>query len=237
MTFAFTRGGYRVRLATTADDMGRAMDLRATQFRKGAPDLAARDSQCEHILIEARGRLLATFRAQVFCGDTAQTDSYAAHRYDLARVAPPKGALLELGRFAVAPAGDEAAALRLAWAAVTRMVDAGSVRFLFGCSSFAGTDPGAYRDAFGFLADRHQAPAARAPGRRAAETVPLAQPYDRLRALQQLPPLLRSYLRLGGWVSDHAVIDRDLGTLHVFTGLDVAAVPAARARALRALAA
>ena len=48
-----------------------------------------------------------------------------------------------------------------------------------------------------------------------------------------LPPLLRSYLMLGGWVSDHAVIDQDLNTLHVFTGLEIAAVPPARARLLR----
>ena len=36
-----------------------------------------------------------------------------------------------------------------------------------------------------------------------------------------LPPLLKFYLRLGGKVSDHAVIDKDLDTLHVFTYLDL----------------
>jgi len=51
-----------------------------------------------------------------------------------------------------------------------------------------------------------------------------------------MPPLLRSYLILGGWVSDHAVIDRDLATLHVFTALEIAAIPPGRARLLRALA-
>ena len=42
---------------------------------------------------------------------------------------------------------------------------------------------------------------------------------------------------MGGWVSDHAVIDARLNTLHVFTGLEIAAIPPARARALRAIAA
>jgi putative hemolysin len=56
---------------------------------------------------------------------------------------------------------------------------------------------------------------------------------DLKRAMATLPPLLRSYLMLGGWVSDHAVIDQDLNTLHVFTGLEIAAVPPARARLLR----
>jgi putative hemolysin len=48
--------------------------------------------------------------------------------------------------------------------------------------------------------------------------------------------LLRTYLAMGGWVSDHAVIDRDLGTLHVFTGLEIGAIPPARKRLLRAVA-
>ena len=50
-----------------------------------------------------------------------------------------------------------------------------------------------------------------------------------------MPPLLRSYLRMGGWVGDHAVVDGDLDTLHVFTGLEVGAIPAARVRRLRSL--
>jgi hypothetical protein len=41
---------------------------------------------------------------------------------------------------------------------------------------------------------------------------------------------------MGGWVSDHAVVDADLDTLHVFTGLEIRAVPPGRARLLRALA-
>ena len=51
-----------------------------------------------------------------------------------------------------------------------------------------------------------------------------------------LPPLLRTYLGMGGWVSDHAVVDRELDTLHVFTCVEVDRVPAARAASLRAVA-
>ena len=48
-----------------------------------------------------------------------------------------------------------------------------------------------------------------------------------------MPPLLRGYLSLGGWVSDHAVIDEDMNTLHVFTGVEMKRVPARMARLLR----
>ena len=59
---------------------------------------------------------------------------------------------------------------------------------------------------------------------------------DLRRAQAELPPLLRTYLLMGGWVSDHAVVDDQLGTLHVFTGLEIAAIPPARQRLLRGVA-
>jgi putative hemolysin len=40
-------------------------------------------------------------------------------------------------------------------------------------------------------------------------------------------------LVMGGWVSDHAVIDNELNTLHVFTGVEIKRVPPKRARLLR----
>jgi len=52
-------------------------------------------------------------------------------------------------------------------------------------------------------------------------------------ALRHMPPLLRSYLVMGGWVSDHAVIDNELNTLHVFTGIEIKRVPPERARLMR----
>ncbi|MBT4567722.1 MAG: ornithine-acyl-ACP acyltransferase, partial [Marinovum sp.] len=58
---------------------------------------------------------------------------------------------------------------------------------------------------------------------------------DMRQALRRMPPLLRSYLMMGGWVSDHAVVDSQLNTLHVFTGIEIRSMPAARKRLLRAL--
>jgi hypothetical protein len=49
-----------------------------------------------------------------------------------------------------------------------------------------------------------------------------------------MPPLLRTYLMMGGWVSDHAVVDDHMNTLHVFTGVEIGAIPPVRKRLLRA---
>jgi ABC-type multidrug transport system fused ATPase/permease subunit len=100
---------------------------------------------------------------------------------------------------------------------------------LFGCSSFRGTDAQRYLDAFAMLKERHLAPALAAAGQ-GARRLPLRpadsrRKPDATRAMLTMPPLLRSYLAMGGWVSDHAVVDRDLNTLHVFTGLEIRAIP------------
>jgi putative hemolysin len=51
-------------------------------------------------------------------------------------------------------------------------------------------------------------------------------------AMLKMPPLLRAYLLMGGWVGDHAVIDKKLNTIHVFTGLEVSKIPNAKKRFL-----
>jgi putative hemolysin len=91
------------------------------------------------------------------------------------------------------------------------------------------------------LAQRHLAPPDLAPHASAPERYAFATHLrnhvpDRAKGLQQMPPLLRSYLMMGGWVSEEAVIDRKMGTHHVFTGLQIAAIPGGRSRLLRALA-
>ena len=125
--------------------------------------------------------------------------------------------------------------------AMTRFVDENGVEMLFGCSSFKGTDAELYADAFAMLKDRHLAPRRWLPRVKApsvfrfAQKLRLRKPDAKL-AMLGMPPLLRTYLLMGGWVSDHAVVDAQMNTLHVFTGLEIAASPPTRKRLLRATA-
>jgi putative hemolysin len=227
------KGRYLARIAD-AQDISAAFALRALCF--GPQDRDAFDARCSHVVIEADGTIVGAFRVLALTGaDIGQ--SYSAQFYDLARLAAYPGPLLEMGRFCIHPDQSDPDILRMAWGFLTRLVDANGVRLLFGCASFAGDDATRYLAAFGRLYARHQAPAGWQPGKKADDVfdfAPLAGhgPGD----AAGLPPLLRSYLALGGWVSDHAVHDRALHTMHVFTGVEIAAIPPARARLLRALA-
>ena len=237
VTASFHKGHLGVRLAQTPGDLASCQRLRhACFFHRPGLDVDAYDSLCLHVMVGGDGRLLGTCRVMLMPDGAALSASYAASAYDLAPLASYPRPVMEVGRFCAAP-GATADMLRLAWGALTGLVDAHGVGLLIGCSSFPGADPGRHAAALALLGAHHRGPAALTPGRRAAQTVPLVGSVpDRRAALSGLPPLLRSYLGLGGWVGDHAVVDAAMDTVHVFTALEVEAVPPARARALRALA-
>jgi len=234
------RGRYTARDASGPDDILRAQGLRAQAFGIPEPDCDTFDDICTHVLVEDGPDLVACFRLLPLTPD-AIGHSYSAQFYDLSRLSMFNGAMMEIGRFCLAPDRHDPDVVRMAWGAVARHVERTGARLLFGCSSFPGTSPQPYHDSFALLRQGHLAPAQWSPQMRAPDIFRFAEwseDYrpDMLAAMRMMPPLLRSYLSMGGWVSDHAVVDRHMNTLHVFTGLDIAAIPPARAARMRALA-
>lgn len=238
------RGRYAVRLAETPADLTAAQALRHLAFRGSeGKDADAFDPICKHVLIEdmQSGALVCCFRLLPLAGGAEITRSYSAQFYELSALSGFPGRMVEMGRFCIHPDACDPDILRLAWAAMTRFVDETGVEMLFGCSSFQGTEADAYHDAFAMLKDGHLAPPRWRPRVKVPNVFRFAHRLrdrkpDPKRAMQGMPPLLRTYLLMGGWVSDHAVVDRDLNTLHVFTGLEIRAIPPARARLLRSAA-
>ncbi|MBK5932805.1 ornithine-acyl[acyl carrier protein] N-acyltransferase [Rhodovulum imhoffii] len=242
------KGRYAARLAETPEDIRAAQRLRFVAFRaeKGQPaveglDEDGFDALCHHVLVEDQrgGDLVCCFRLMPLRGGGEIGQSYSAQFYELSALQEFDGPMVEMGRFCIHPDWKDPDILRVAWGAMTRFVDEAGVEMLFGCSSFRGTEAEAYMDAFALLKDRHLAPSRWLPRVKAPNVFRFAQKLrlrkpDAKRAMRGMPPLLRSYLVMGGWVSDHAVVDRDLGTLHVFTGLEIRAIPPARKRLLRA---
>lgn len=242
-----TRGAYTARLAETPADIEAAQRLRHLAFielrgvaaaRPGGLDADGLDPVCEHMLVEERrtGRLVCCFRLLPL-GSGAEIDrSYSAQFYDLAALHDFAAPMMEMGRFCIHPdwRGDPNV-IRAAWSAMATHVAERGVELLFGCSSFDGTEAEAYMEAFTLLKSRHLAPKRWLPRVKAPRVFPFARLLrfrrpDPKAGAAKLPPLLRAYLALGGWVSDHAVVDQDLGTLHVFTGLELKRVPPGRAR-------
>ncbi len=232
------KGRLCARLARSDADIARAQALRHEAFfgRPGL-DTDGFDSICGHMLIEDEtGALLACYRL-LACPASEIGQSYSAQFYDLTRLAAYPGRCLELGRFCARPGLPDPDLLRLAFGAMARLVDGYDIALLFGCASFAGAEPAGHDTALRHLRAGHLGPQRWRPDRRAAEVLDLPEgAADRRQALAALPPLLRLYLGIGGWVSDHAVIDRAMDTLHVFTAVEIATIPPARQGLFRAVA-
>jgi putative hemolysin len=221
-----------------------AQRLRFLAFHGGeGADADPFDDLCTHILVKERrsGQLVCCFRVLPLQSGSDIAKSYSAQFYELSALKDFPGSMVEMGRFCIHPEHQDPDILRVAWAAMTAYVDENNVEMLFGCSSFKGTDAQEYFDAFAMLRDRHIAPKRWLPRVKAPNVFQFAARLRRKPDLKQaqlrMPPLLRTYLMMGGWVSDHAVVDTHMNTLHVFTGLEISAIPPARKRLLRAMSA
>ncbi|SFH38056.1 ornithine-acyl[acyl carrier protein] N-acyltransferase [Palleronia marisminoris] len=236
------KGRYRVFEAQSSVEIARCLALRATVFPADRAAGDEYDARCRHVMIEdiRTGTAVCTFRLMPLANGAEIGASYSARYYELGKLGAFDGKMVELGRFCIHPDHRDPDILRLAWGALTRIVDDEGVEMLFGCASFQGTDAKTHADAFAFLHQRHVAPPRWLPRVKAPRVVALARaltrPLDPRRAMAAMPPLLRTYLTMGGWVSDHAVVDDEMGTMHVFTGVEIGAIPPARQRLLRAVA-
>lgn len=146
---------------------------------------------------------------------------YSEGEFDLSRLAGATGGgeLLELGRSCVLPAYRTSATISLLWRGIADYLALHDIGLMFGCASFPGIDPDAHAAALSYLhhvclAPDYQRPAV-LPGKGIAlERLPRGS-YDERRALVQLPPLIKGYLRAGARFGDGAFVDREFNTIDV----------------------
>ncbi|GBQ65673.1 hypothetical protein AA103196_1190 [Ameyamaea chiangmaiensis NBRC 103196] len=244
-TLAFERRGFTelrggnlgVRIATTDaerdaaqalryrvfyEEMGARADERTARTRRDVDDF---DEVADHLLVidhaissGAKG-VVGTYR--LLQGEAAAKVGrfYTASEYDISRLTEFPGRLLEVGRSCVDPAYRGRAAMQLLWRGIASYIFLHRIDVLFGCASLPGTDPDQMRDELTYLYHNHLAPPAlrisALPERRVEMLRTDPNTLDHRRCLARLPPLIKGYLRLGGYVGDGAVIDDQFNTLDV----------------------
>ena len=230
-------GPLQVRLAASAPDIDAVQALRyrifyETMGAKPSPRMARnrRDSDpfdeiCDHLMVLDHSRgvgadaVVGTYRlirreAARRCGRF-----YSAAEYDISRLVAYPGPVLELGRSCVDPAYRARAVMPLLWSGIATYVFHYDIELMFGCASLPGIDPDQLAVPLSYLYHHHLAPPelrARALPERYVDMQRLpAESIDAERTLGRLPPLIKGYLRLGGFVGDGAVIDHQFNTTDV----------------------
>jgi putative hemolysin len=246
MTIGFERDGFGLALAMGEDDVRAAQNLRYDVFVRelggagAGVDHAARreadpfDAFCDHLVLRdlETGEAVGAYR--LMRGDQARAAGgfYSEAEYDLTPLRRSGRALLELGRSCVRADHRRGTAMYHLWAGLARYVALHGSELLFGVASFPGTDPVALAHPLSHLHHRCLAPAALRPRARDFQRMDLLDPasIDRRRAMLEMPPLVKAYLRLGGVVGEGAFVDSAFNCIDICMMLDAAALDSRAAR-------
>jgi putative hemolysin len=184
------------------------------------------DEPCDHLLVMDRSRIergknpvVGTYRLLRGQVGRAYGKFYTAAEYDIAPLFRLPYELLELGRSCVHPDYRNRSTMQLLWRGIGAYVEHHRIGLMFGCASFPGTDSVALKGPLSYLHHYHLAPEALRIRAVDSRFVPMDQlpkeAVDRKRNLAQLPPLIKGYLRLGGFVGEGAVLDHAYNTTDV----------------------
>jgi L-ornithine Nalpha-acyltransferase len=231
-------GNLEVRLAVSAAEIDAAQALRYRVFytemaAQPSPDMAARqrdfddfDAICDHLLVIDHNRgsgpegVVGTYRLIRRAAAARIGTFYSASEYNIARLIDYPGEILELGRSCVDTQYRNRPSMQLLWRGIAAYVFQYDIAVMFGCASLPGIDPAGLALPLSYLHHYHLAPnglrPVALPGRYATMDLLDKEQVDARAALGVLPPLIKGYLRLGGFVGDGAVIDEQFNTTDVF---------------------
>jgi L-ornithine Nalpha-acyltransferase len=231
----------RLRYEVFFEEMSAAPNMLASMRRL---DQDSYDAVCDHLLVVDRSRgpgssheiwgnrrcarVVGTYR--ILRQQIAQRSLgfYTQNEYDIAPLVAAKSPdyrFMELGRSCVEKPYRNKRTVELLWHGLWTYVREHKIEVMIGCASFEGTDLAAHATALSFLHHHALAPPewrahAHANLYRSMNLLPKDE-VDAKAALKAMPPLIKGYLRLGAFVGDGAVIDRQFGTTDVLIVLPV----------------
>lgn len=237
-------GVLEVRLAETDMEVEAAQRLRYRVFYQEmsaipSPEMVATgrdfdhfDDVCDHLLVVDRSvidddgqpAVVGTYRMIRDVDAKRAGGFYSAAYFDFSAMLAglPEGfRLLELGRSCVLKEyRARPGAMQLLWRGLMVYLTRFSIDAMFGCASFASTDPATLALPLSYLYHYHLAPPemrVRAlPGQFVNMNLMPKEAIDPKEAVRALPPLLKGYVRAGATFGDGAVVDKQFGTTDVF---------------------
>lgn len=247
-------GNLEVRLAASAAEVRRAQKLRWRVFyeemqaiadgpsKLARRDIDAFDAICDHLVVIDHGlmerpalgaprpAIVGTYRLLRQEVADRHGGFYTASEFAIDGLLSRHRGLrfLELGRSCVLAPYRNKRTVELLWHGIWTYVLSHRIDVMFGCASLEGTDPKALSLELSFLHHNARAPADWSAGPLPSRHVEMGRlskdAIDMKKALHALPPLIKGYLRLGAYVGDGAVVDRQFGTTDVLIVLPVSAI-------------
>lgn len=202
-------------------------------------DFDSMDEHCDHLVVidhslpcdKDTGKIVGTYRLIRRAAAEANGTFYSAMEYDITPLLKYPGEILELGRSCIAASHRSVTVMQTLWRGLAGYIVRHNITVMFGCASLHGTDVNEHAVALSYLYHHHLAP----PALRAIalpdryidmrllprETFDPDQAFKDMKiglrnGIAKLPPLIKGYLRVGGYVGEGAVIDWQFNTTDVF---------------------
>ncbi|WP_208976927.1 GNAT family N-acetyltransferase [Stappia sp. ES.058] len=222
------------------EEMSAIADAEAQATRR---DIDAYDEICDHLLVldhdtvernapfgRKKPRIVGTYR--LLRQEVAERNGgfYTADEFDIQSLVDrhPQFKFLELGRSCVLKPYRTKRTVELLWHGIWAYVLMHRVDVMVGCASIAGTDPDGIAEQLAFLHHNTHPPQdwrVKAVDHRYVDMNRMARTeINERQALRDLPPLIKGYLRLGAYIGDGAVVDRQFGTTDVLVVMPVSAL-------------
>jgi putative hemolysin len=226
-------------------DAAQALRYRVFYEEMGAkplPEMAARkrdfdklDDYCDHLLVldhklPQGEQVVGTYRL-IRREAAAQNGSfYSACEYDITPFLNYQGEILELGRSCIDPNYRTGRVMQILWSGLAAYIFRYDVTLMFGCASLPGTDIDKHAHVLSYLYYHHLAPPAlrakalpdvyvdmkRVPREAFDPNATFSNmKMDPRSGGNAIPPLLKGYLRVGGFVGDGAYVDHQFNTTDV----------------------
>jgi len=157
---------------------------------------------------------------------------YSSNEFDLTPLLSLDRPLVELGRTCVHPSYRGGASMFMLWNGLAKYVLDNGISIMFGSASFHGTDLQSLVHPLSYLHHRYLAPSdlrvtALQDSDLDLELLPEDDVDDQL-ARKLMPPLIKAYLQLGGFVGDGVYLDQAFNTVDVCLLIDTERMNARR---------
>jgi len=216
----------RLRYRVFVEEMGAETTLENHKLRQ---ECDAFDPYFDHLILQDTTKndsdnVIGVYR--LMRGDVAKNGIgfYSASEFNLSKIVNSGRCVMELGRSCIDPMHRGGIALHMMWNGLAQYVQDHEIEVLFGAASFPGRDVGVINQALSFLHYNHLAPEdlrVCADARNCLDMNILPQnEVEKLTALKQMPPLIKAYLRLGGFVGQGAFVDQKFNTIDVCLLMD-----------------
>lgn len=235
----YTVGNLSLRFTNDSEDIEKAQKLRYRSFfleQKQVGNMVNQfpeeidvddfDFYCDHLMVIDESatkseKVVGTYRFLRSEYLPRNATFYTQTEFDISNLLKSSSNVLELGRSCVHPSYRNGLVIQLLWRGIAEYVGNFNVDYIFGCASLAGADAKDHLLPLSYLFNYHVAPKEICPYplekvRAKIDILPKdVIEKEKKKAFVSLPPLIKGYIRLGGVVSDGAILDTVCNTTDV----------------------